>query len=409
MLAGLTLMVAGLSAVAPVNSALARAQRNSGSPVQPPVTLSVQNQDVRDILTMFSQSRGVNIVSSGEVEGTVTLELHEVPFDRALQAVVSLAGFQLIERDDIYFVREPLDDDSAASVLRDVATYRLDYAKPGQILPAVTALLSGVGEVTAYEPLRVIIVEDLPSVLRNVATVVEALDKAPRQVLIEARILEARMAKDVRIGVDWSVLLDRGNGTAALEGFAGTAGGGSQGLFMTWENDDVTAAIEALDEVSELNTLSAPRLLAVDGTEAEIIIGGQLGFSVVTTFENTVMQSVEFLDTGAQLRITPTITGDQYVMMQIHPELSNGVIQEGLPSKTTAEVTTDVLVKDGQTLLIGGLITEREEKIRKGIPLLKSIPLLGMFFGQTVTTIEKSELIALITPRIIEPGETIDY
>ena len=135
----------------------------------------------------------------------------------------------------------------------------------------------------------------------------------------------------------------------------------------------------------------------------------ELGFSVVTTVDNTVIQSVEFLDTGTQLRITPTIAADGNILMNIHPELSNGVIQENLPSKTTAEVTTDVLIKDGHTLFIGGLIKERNEEVRKGIPLLRSIPVLGTLFGKTVISHEKSELITLITPRIIKPGDTVEF
>ena len=139
------------------------------------------------------------------------------------------------------------------------------------------------------------------------------------------------------------------------------------------------------------------------------MIGGQLGFSVVTTVDNTIIQSVEFLDTGAQLRITPTITGDGYVLMKIHPELSDGVIDEGLPSKNTSQVTTEVLIKDGHSLLIGGLIRERNESTRRGIPLLVRIPLLGALFGRTTHSTQRSELITLITPHILQPGEDSTY
>jgi len=93
--------------------------------------------------------------------------------------------------------------------------------------------------------------------------------------------------------------------------------------------------------------------------------------------------------------------------MKIHPEISNGVVEEGLPSKTTAEVTTEVLVKDGQTLLIGGLIRERDESISRGIPFLRSIPVIGKLFGSTSLSKSRSEMITLITPRILEPGETV--
>jgi type II secretory pathway component GspD/PulD (secretin) len=188
-------------------------------------------------------------------------------------------------------------------------------------------------------------------------------------------------------------------------GFAGTPQTGVDGLFLGWGTQDFTSALETMEGVSELNTLAAPRVLAVDGAEAEIIIGDQLGFSVVTTVDNTVIQSVQFLDTGAQLRLTPTITSDGNILMEIHPELSDGQIQEGLPSKTTTEVGSHVLVRDGETIFIGGLIRERKEETRKGIPLLMHLPLLGHLFGRTTLTSQKSEIVVLITPKIVRPGD----
>jgi type II secretory pathway component GspD/PulD (secretin) len=176
-----------------------------------------------------------------------------------------------------------------------------------------------------------------------------------------------------------------------------------------WAEGDFTSALQSLDGVVELNELAAPRLLAVDGADARIIIGDQLGFYVTTTVDNTILQSVQFLDTGTQLRITPTITGDGYVRMSIHPELSTGKLENGLPSKTTAEVITDVLVRDGQTLFIGGLIQESDMTTRSGIPILMRLPLLGGLFGSTTVSRRKSELIALLTPHIVARGDAVPY
>jgi type II secretory pathway component GspD/PulD (secretin) len=375
-----------------------------------PVTLSVKGMEITDLLEMFSRSRGVNIVSGRGVSGRISTELHEVPFEQALTAVTAMVGCQTFKLDNIYYVSQITVDDNVESPLKQVRTFRLNYAVPAEIESVVREILSKQGRVTSYTPLRSVVVEDRPDVIRRVATVVENLDRAPRQVLIEARIMEVRVSRDLRFGIDWSLLFSPGEGSGeiTLDGFTTPQELSREGFFLTWGEGDFNAAIEALEGIDELNTLAAPRLLAVDGTEAEIIIGGELGFSVVTTIDNTVIQSVEFLDTGTQLRITPTIADDGNILMNIHPELSNGVVQENLPSKTTAEVTTNVLIKDGQTLFIGGLIRERNEEIRKGIPFLKSIPYLGALFGRTVISQEKTELITLITPRIINPGDTIE-
>lgn len=374
------------------------------------ITLSAQDIDIREVLAMFARSQNVNIVSGGEVMGRVSIELDGVPFADALHAVVSMAGYQVVRKGDIYYIHRPAgEEDVQVLSLKDVYTHRCNYAYPEDIRSVVQNMLSPIGQASAYAALRTIVVEDRPDILERIDRVIRELDRAPRQVLIEARIIEARMSKDSRFGIDWSLLFSRGDGAGnmVVDGFAAPAGSGSDGLFMTWGEGDFTAALEGLEGIDELNSIAAPRLLAIDGREAEIIIGGQLGFSVVTTVENTVIQSVQFLDTGAQLRITPIITDDGYILMQIHPELSDGVVEEGLPSKTTAEVSTDVLIKDGHTLLIGGLIRERSEENRQGIPVLRRIPVLGNLFGSTVISKSKSELITLITPRILEPGETV--
>lgn len=376
-----------------------------------PVTLSAKGLDIRDVLSMFSRSRGLNIVSSGDIVGTVSMDLNEVPFDQAMQAIVGMAGFQATRRGDVYYVRRPNSDEGKGSFLRGVRTYRLDYAQPDQVKPVVDQMISPDGATSVYPPLRSLVVEDWPEVLERVDAVVDALDRPPRQVIIEARLIEARMSNDMRVGIDWDAFFSNidGSGGASLDGFVSNQGSGTKGLFLSWGSHDFETLLQGLEGVEELNTLAAPKLLTVDGTSAEIIIGEQIGFRVVTTVENVVMETVQFLDVGVKMQIVPIITEDGYILMKVKPELSSGQVEAGLPSKTTAQVATDVLVKDGQTLLIGGLLQEREEKSESGIPILRRIPLLGWFFGEHVVEKSKSELITLITPRILQPGESVDY
>ncbi len=393
-------------------SAFAQDQTLNSSPTQTlaPVTLSATGLDLNELLTMLSRSRNINIVCHGDVSGPVSIDLHDVPFFQALKSVVAIAGFEVVRKDNIYFVRAPQGESGGLSAINETKTFRLDYAKTSDILPVIQELLSSDGKAIAYPPIRSIVVEDNSEVLEQIEILLQSLDVAPRQVFIEARVLEARLSDDMSFGIDWTLLFttDEGNGETQTSGMASDPTGGNPGLYVSWGAVDFTSKIEATAGVEELSTISAPRLLATDGAEAEIIIGGQLGFMVLTTVENAVMQSVEFLDTGAQLKLTPTITGNGFIMMDIHPELSDGVVESGVPAKTTTQVSSNVLVADGETIFIGGLIREREEESRKGIPLLMDIPLLGAFFGRTVKSVQKEEIIVLITPRIVQPGEVID-
>ena len=389
----------------------------AGAPLTPSqieperVTLSVENMDVKDVLAMLSGSRPLNLVCGSEVAGRVSIDLHDVPFEEALRAVVAMAGFEVTRRGNIHFVRLDPNSDPREALVREARTYRLDYAQPDALLPTVQGSLSPLGKAIAYAPLRTLVVEDRPDVLDLLDELIAELDVPPRQVLIEAQIIQAELSDDLSFGIDWSLLFSHGegSGTIDVQGFGSTAESGGEGLFISWGEGDFAAALQSLEGIEETRTLAAPRLLAIDGAEAQIIIGDQLGFSVVTVVDNTIIQSVEFLDTGAQLSITPTIAGDGFVLMKIHPELSNGRLEQGLPSRTTSEVTTQVLIKDGHTLLIGGLIREREEKTRSGIPLLVRLPLLGNLFGRTTRSQQKSELVTLITPHILEPGQDLAY
>jgi len=376
--------------------------------VHAPVTISVQDVDVKEVLAMLSRSRDINIVCEGVVHGPVSVDLHAVPFEEALRAIVVMAGFDVVHKGSIYYVHSAGDSDPTVDVGRSMRTFRLEYASSDLIKTLTEEYLSPIGKVTSYMPLRSVVVEDLPHVLDRLELMIKSLDQAPRQVFIEAQILEAHLSRDVTVGIDWSLLFSRegGNGQLVDQGFANHPDAGMEGMFLTWGKGDFTSVIEALEDVDELNTLASPRVMAIDGMAAMVQIGGQLGFTVRTIVDNTVIESVQFLDTGAQLSITPLITSDGFVQMRIHPELSDGVVQEGLPSKTTTQVTSNVLVRDGETIFIGGLIREREETVRKGIPGLMNIPIVGGLFGRSELHVQKSEIIVLITPHILKPGES---
>jgi type II secretory pathway component GspD/PulD (secretin) len=374
----------------------------------PPVTLSARDLDVKDVLSLLSRSRGLNIVCAADVTGPITIELHEVAFDDALRAVSAIAGLEITRKGDLYYVRKPDQGDPAIDIMLEARTFRLDYLEAPDVVTVLTPLLSAHGTATSYARARAIVVEDWPGVLDRVGTVIASIDRPPRQVLIEAQVLEARLSRNYRFGVDWSLLASSGDGSGqvSVDGFASP---GPEKIYAFWNQGDFTSALEASDAVDELQSLATPRLLVTDGDEARIIIGDQLGFSVVSTVDNTVIQNVEFLDVGTKLIVKPTISSDGYLQLDIHPELSNGVIQNGLPSKSTSEVTTRVLVKDGQSLVIGGLIRERDERSRKGIPLLIDIPLIGPLFGRTTKQKIRSELITVITPHIVGPGQPAPY
>ena len=280
-------------------------------------------------------------------------------------------------------------------------TFKLKYVDIEEVEKVVGKLLSESAMITIYKPEKTLIVEDVPQNLDRVKKVLETLDIPPKQVLIETRIMEVRLNDDTSLGIDWNDLFSgffNSSGEILTRGFTA---GATQGFIFNLVHEDLNVFLEALQAKTEVKTLSSPRLLALDKKQAKIIIGDKLGYNVTTSTETAVLQSVEFLETGTQLVLTPQIIDDGRVIMEIHPEVSDGIIVNGLPTETTTEVTTSLMAPDGGTIFIGGLIRDRKEDIRTRVPGLGSIPLIGALFSKTNNVTVRTEIIVLITPHII--------
>ena len=167
--------------------------------------------------------------------------------------------------------------------------------------------------------------------------------------------------------------------------------------------------LNLLSEQGRVRTLSTPQLLALENQEASVIIGDRQGFRVTTTINQVTTESIEFLESGVILRVTPWVDTAGRVMMDIHPEVSNGTIVDGIPSQTTTEVTTRLLVPSGRTVFIGGLMKRTLTERNQGVPGLKRMPVFGKLFSNNVTIGVDTETIVLITPHIIsDSGSAFD-
>jgi len=154
-----------------------------------------------------------------------------------------------------------------------------------------------------------------------------------------------------------------------------------------------------------VDILAAPQIMALDGETARLQVGDRLGFRVTTTTETSSLQSIEFLEVGTVMEVTPHIAKDGLIRMEINPKVSNGVVSVlGLPSEQTTEVATQMIVEDGSTIVIGGLLNATKGRIRSQIPFLGDLPLVGWLFGRNTWVDDKSELVVLITPHIVGPN-----
>lgn len=371
------------------------------------MSLSMKDVQLAEVMAMLAKQERVNILLGEGVEGEVSFSLYDVTLEKAIRAISNSAGFGVEYHDGNYMIVDP---EEAGRYVPDgmtqLRTYQLEYADIDGIETVLTPYLSPYGKLTVFLDRRLIMVEDTPMYLDRLGNLLDRLDDKPKQILIEARILEITLSDEESYGIDWVKLFesDGGNGTFGSRGLADTGDSGNSGFFFDYLTPNFDVALSALDENGRVRTLSTPKLLALENEEASVIIGDRRGFTVTTTINQVTTETVEFLESGVILRVTPSVDAKGRVMMDIHPEVSTGSIDPntGIPSQTTTEVTTQMIVGDGDTIFIGGLMKHTLDESSQGVPVLGKVPVIRRLFSNQKRTNLRTETVVLITPKIVD-------
>ncbi|MCB1747052.1 MAG: type II secretion system protein GspD [Gammaproteobacteria bacterium] len=368
------------------------------------LSMSVQHGDVAELFETLSRQGQVNVLVGAGVSGEVSVSLYDVTVDEAVRAVAAAAGFAVEHKDGNYYIvnRDDAGRERADS-LTEVRAFKVQYTDPAGMQEILVNHLSRYGKVTAVPERKLLVVEDKPDFLARVERILAEVDRQPVQILIEAQILEVTLDRTQTYGLDWSRLFthDKGGGAFGVQGLAAP---GTPGLFMTLVSANVEAALNALDEDGKVRTLSTPKLLALEHQEAEVVIGDRIGYRVTTTINQVTTESVDFIESGVILKVTPFVDRTGRIMMEIHPEVSTGSVSDGIPSVSTTEVTTQLLAADGQPIFIGGLMRTTKSDRKQGVPVLRDVPLVGKLFSNDEALTLNTETVVLITPRIVQPG-----
>lgn len=423
--------------------------------------LSVAETDVKLILRQLSLQARKSIVLSPDVVGVVTLDLYDVDFTKALDAVLHSAGLRYQEKNNVIYIytREEYE-----TIGREVVTrvFHLSYLTATDAKNMLLELLSADGKVTFTPPSHVgveaetgnprethnaneiIVVQDYVENIERIEQVLRQIDIRPPQVLIEATILSVELNDTEQMGVDWEVLMGRSfnnggfesnltgnpavpvanqpvisgntaktfNSPQAMGGTSFSGGVDTGGLSFAMTTSNVAVFIRALEAMKDTTILANPKILVVNKQRGVVQIGNEDGYIASTTQTDIAETStVEFLLTGTVLELRPFVGKDDYVRMEIHPEISEGTVAVptggtvALPSKTVTQVTTNIMIRDGRTLVIGGLFQEQTDRDREQVPVAGNVPILGDLFRGTDDTITRRELIVLITPHIIRVPE----
>jgi type IV pilus secretin PilQ/predicted competence protein len=418
-----------------------------------PVSFDFAGVDLRAVLRTFSEITGLNIVIDPAVNGSVDVQLRDVPWDQALDIIlranklgysidgniVRIAPLTVLAEEEMQ--RRKLADEQALAGTLQVVTRSLSYARAEDLAQLITrSVLTTRGSVQVDPRTNTLIITDLSSVLPTATDLIATLDKPQPQVEIEARIVQTTRNFARALGIQWGVTgrlaPELGNTTnlafpnqGAVSGRIGGANGGFQGppaqndaaaptavsLGVAGANTaiglslgsvngalNLDAALTALETSGKLRVLSSPKVSTQNNVEAEITQGTQI--PIQTVANNTV--TVTFKDAALTLKVTPQITASNTVIMKISVENASpnfGRSVNNIPPIDTQRANTQVLVNDGQTTVIGGVYTSRESQQSDRTPGVNRIPLLGWLFRRESTADESNELLIFITPRIIKP------
>jgi len=386
------------------------------------ITLIVRDKSLSQVLSLLAQTQGLNIVASNDIDALISITLRDVPLEAALTAILSVTNYTWVKRDNIILITSLTGAANLPAEVqgRQIQVFDLDFAKATIVAESITGFLSPIGKVSVNTSSpddnrltrELVVVEDLPESLARIAAYIDQVDQPPRQVLIEAHILQVTLDDTNRQGVDFAALFRIAGSNVNILSVPSLAvpfpqpgvrpDPTSPALLATLSGGDLDAVIELLQTTTDSKTLGSPKLLVLNEQEARLQVGEQLGFKVTTTTETSTLESVQFLDVGVVLSIIPRITRDCKVLLHVKPEVSTGQVnpETGLPEEETTELETDIMLNDGEGMVIGGLIKEIDSITQSKVPYLGDVKGLGWFFRRSEVIKERVEIIVALIPRI---------
>ncbi|MGA4635574.1 type IV pilus secretin PilQ [Pseudomonas solani] len=407
------------------------------------LSLNFQDIDVRSVLQLIADFTDLNLVASDTVQGNITLRLQNVPWDQALDLVLKTKGLDkrkvgnvlLVAPADEIAARERQELESQKQIAELAPLRReliqVNYAKAADIAKLFQSVTSGDpsasgaddrGSITVDDRTNSIIAYQTQDKLDELRRIVAQLDIPVRQVMIEARIVEANVDYDKSLGVNWrgarvgdNNFVIGGNGgirtggggtspNAALGTFVDMGAEGatsSLGIGFVTDNTILDLELSAMEKTGNGEIVSQPKVVTSDKETAKILKGAEIPYQEASS---SGASTTSFKEAALSLEVTPQITPDNRIIMEVKvtkdaPDFSNAL--NGVPPINKNEVNAKVLVSDGETIVIGGVFSNTQTKATDKVPFLGDLPFLGRMFKRDVVQDKKSELLVFLTPRIM--------
>jgi type IV pilus assembly protein PilQ len=397
------------------------------------ISLDFQQADLVDVLRLIAEVSGMNIITSPDVSGRVTTRMVNVPWDQALDMILKAHGLGKEVEGTVIRVapleRLRRERDEALQAKRIVEeleppitrTIQLKYARAEELKANLEKLLSKQGRLDIDRRTNTIIVKDVSATVDEIVDLIRRLDSQTKQVAIETRIVETNRTFLQELGIRWGGLFDKETGVkfprrVRLEGRqAATPVGGNFvvdlptstprslafGFSLISNSSILDIELQALERTGRGRIISNPKVVTLDNREAIIESGDEVPFRTESVQTGP---KVEFKDAKITLKVTPHVTPDDYVLLEIDAakkEVDFTRTVEGNPTITSRQSKTSILVKDGATAVIGGLFKQTTQHNRQAVPGLGRIPVLGWLFKTTSEREVNEDLLFFITPRIV--------
>ncbi len=402
------------------------------------ISLDFKDVEVADVLRLIAEVSDLNIIAGDEVQGIITIRLVDVPWDQALDVILLTKGLGFVRVGNVLRIAPAeilkveeevrLQERRNKEKLEDleVKLHPVNYANVEDVSKLVKRLLSARGTVNIDERTNTVIIKDISAVIDEATALIQAVDTQTPQVMIEAKIVEAALDFSRELGSVWKVgsqpLVDgfdsgsdprtdlgsdsfrfQGeNSVAVANPITSTATGAlTFGAFLLDDKMRVDVQIQAAEATGEGKVISSPRVVTLDNREAIIEQGVSIPFQ---TFESGDAK-LEFIDAVLSLKVTPHITTDRSIIMSL--EVTRNAPDASVPTPTGSpaiaknQAKTETLVKDGQTLVIGGIYTIDKTERETRVPYLHRIPVLGAAFKSRELSDIRKELLIFVTPRIV--------
>lgn len=396
------------------------------------LSLELESVPIAMVLQMIAQQNDLNLVISGEVTGEVTLRLDKVDVPTALNAILSPHGYNYYIKNDVIVVK-PISADAPEELVSRTIT--LKYIEPITAKKALESRLSSKGQVVildkavdagggskTYRANR-ILVTDFPSVVAEMATLIDEIDQPERMISIEVKIIETKVDTKSKLGFSWPTAIDLtlgGTNDSASSGSSSSTQGGRVGeldlnagdwRWGTLSVGQLRTVLDLLNQSGNSKLISDPHITTLENHEAEIKVQTIVPIPTINRFtEGAAVQDIlTFQDeeVGITLKVTPRITGDGKITLDVFPKVEDIIGFSGPPDNqkpitTSRSIRTRITVADGETAALGGLLKEDEIIQEQKVPLLGSIPLIGkLLFTNRSKEKTTTDLIILITPRIM--------